>query len=110
MLDACHCAMMLRRKWRGVSGERAPPRDKLAHMLWAWLGSLLSILAIAGIHAYVSPAISLPVLVASFGASAVLLFGVPDGKLSRPRNFLGKLAIAGWRLAVTVAVNRVLGH
>jgi CBS-domain-containing membrane protein len=29
-------------------------------------------------------------LVASFGASAVLLYGVPESKLSQPRNLIGK--------------------
>jgi CBS-domain-containing membrane protein len=28
-------------------------------------------------------------LVASFGASAVLLYGVPESKLSQPRNLIG---------------------
>ena len=40
-------------------------------------------------HRHVSPQIDVPLLVASFGASAVLVFGVPDGKLSQPRNFVG---------------------
>ena len=29
-------------------------------------------------------------LVASFGASAVLLYGVPESKLSQPRNLIGE--------------------
>lgn len=33
-------------------------------------------------------------LVASFGASAVLLYGVPESKLSQPRNLIGKPAKA----------------
>lgn len=39
---------------------------------------------------WVSPQIDLPLLVASFGASAVLLFGVPEGKMSQPRNLFGE--------------------
>ncbi len=42
---------------------------------------------------YVSPHVELPVLVASFGASAVLLFGTPDSKLAQPRHFLGEQAM-----------------
>jgi CBS-domain-containing membrane protein len=30
-------------------------------------------------------------LVASFGASAVLLYGVPESKLAQPRNLIGAL-------------------
>ena len=35
------------------------------------------------------PAIDMRVLAPSFGASAVLVFAVPESKLSQPRNFLG---------------------
>jgi CBS-domain-containing membrane protein len=38
---------------------------------------------------WVSPDIDLPLLVGSFGASAVLLFAVVESKLSQPRNFMG---------------------
>ena len=31
-------------------------------------------------------------LVASFGASAVLLYGVPESKLAQPRNLIGAAA------------------
>jgi CBS domain-containing membrane protein len=37
---------------------------------------------------------ALPVLVASFGASAVLLFGVPESKLSQPRGCVGGHALS----------------
>ncbi len=37
------------------------------------------------------PAIDMRVLAPSFGASAVLVFAVPESKLSQPRNFLGGL-------------------
>jgi CBS-domain-containing membrane protein len=33
-------------------------------------------------------------LVASFGASAVLLYGVPESKLSQPRNLIGESTMA----------------
>lgn len=37
-----------------------------------------------------SPHVDLPLMIASFGASAVLLFGVPASKLGQPRNFVGE--------------------
>mmetsp|Transcript_28155 Transcript_28155/g.71777 ORF Transcript_28155/g.71777 Transcript_28155/m.71777 type:complete len:296 (-) Transcript_28155:952-1839(-) len=77
------------KKWGGVAGETPLPIPNLAQMVWSWLGSFLSILAISAVHQWVSPSIDLPLLVASFGASAVLLFGVPESKLAQPRNFLG---------------------
>ncbi len=41
------------------------------------------------------PQVSLPLMIASFGASAVLLFGVPASKLAQPRNFLGVCVCGG---------------
>lgn len=55
-------------------------------------GAFLSILWVAGINRYTEPNIDMRVLVPSFGASAVLLFSVPESKLSQPRNFLGERA------------------
>lgn len=77
------------KKWRGVPGQKPAPRDTWPHIMWTWIGSFVSIAIIAVINQEVSPQIDLPTLVASFGASAVLLFGAPDAKLSQPRNFIG---------------------
>lgn len=49
------------------------------------LGSLVGI----GVVAFVSLVYGKPLIVASFGASAVLVYGVPDAPLSQPRNVLG---------------------
>lgn len=49
----------------------------------------LGILWIAGINRYTLPDLDMRILNPTFGASAVLLFGVPESKLSQPRNFLG---------------------
>jgi CBS-domain-containing membrane protein len=48
----------------------------------SWLGSFLGI----GIVAILAMVYNKPMLVASFGASAVLLYGAPDAPLSQPRN------------------------
>lgn len=49
------------------------------------LGALLGI----GVVAIASLVYSEPLIVASFGASAVLIYGVPDAPLSQPRNVIG---------------------
>lgn len=80
------------------------------------LGTLLGI----GTVTYLSMQQNLPLLVASFGASAVLLYGVPEAAMARPRNVLGghfisalvgvscyQLLGAAWysmTLAVTLAI------
>lgn len=56
-----------------------PPLD----VILTWLGAFLGITAIALFaHQYTVP------VVASFGASAVLIYGVPDAPLSQPRNVI----------------------
>ena len=61
----------------------------------SWLGSFLGI-AVVAILAMVY---KMPMLVASFGASAVLIYGVPDAPLSQPRN-----VFFGHTLSATVGV------
>ncbi|SPF32478.1 HPP family protein [Candidatus Desulfosporosinus infrequens] len=56
-----------------------PPLD----VILTWVGAFLGITAIALFaHQYELP------VVASFGASAVLIYGVPDAPLSQPRNVI----------------------
>ncbi len=56
-----------------------PPLD----VILSWLGAFLGIAAITLFaHQYILP------VVASFGASAVLIYGVPDAPLSQPRNVI----------------------
>lgn len=67
-----------------------PPLDTLLSSLGAFLGiTFLSVLSLV---------YQMPMIVASFGASAVLVYGVPDAPLSQPRNVVfGHLvsAVAG---------------
>ena len=61
--------------WRGTSALK----------VWrAWLGSYCSLL-----DRFVAGDYGVPMLIGSFGASAVLLFAAPESPLSRPRNLLG---------------------
>lgn len=67
-----------------------PPRE----LIWSFIGAFLGIMSVAVLNQWLSPEIDLPLLVGSFGASAVLIFAVPDSKLSQPRNFLGGQVIS----------------
>lgn len=62
---------------------------------WSCLSGTLGILAIFGI----TDMVGYPLLIGSFGASAVLLFGAPDSPLTQPRNLVG-----GHLISATVAV------
>lgn len=77
-------------KWKG-KGEACLPRPPAFEMVVGWLGCFISILAIAALNRFASSRTGPvhPLIVASFGASAVLVFNIPDGKLSQPRNVAG---------------------
>ncbi|WP_053006475.1 MULTISPECIES: HPP family protein [Desulfosporosinus] len=67
--------------------QSPPPFD----IFISWMGTFLGI----GVVAILSMVYNMPMLVASFGASAVLLYGVPDAPLSQPRNvFFGHILSA----------------
>jgi len=64
----------------------------------SWLGAFLGI----GTVTALTLVYKMPLLVASFGASAVLVYGVPDVPLAQPRNVIGGHFLSAVT-AVTVA-------
>jgi len=110
------------RKWRGGL-DHPPPVPHLADLAWSFLGAFAAILAVSGLDAALwglppanplydarapaalpadpsaHPLGALPVLVASFGATAVLVFGAPESKLSQPRG-----CVCGHVLSAAVGV------
>ncbi|MBM9578781.1 HPP family protein [Leptospira sp. 201903070] len=68
----------------------SPPRPAYHQILWSWIGGTLAISLIA----LLSKTFDSPLIMAPFGASCVLLFGVPESPLSQPRNLLGGHLIA----------------
>jgi CBS domain-containing membrane protein len=72
----------------GGCGVSAPP---LSECFWAFIGSLIGI----GIVTYLTFLKDIPVLVASLGASACLIYGAPAAPFSQPRNaVIGQLVSA----------------
>jgi CBS-domain-containing membrane protein len=70
-------------------------RPPLSECFWALLGSFAGIGAVT----YLSLIQGIPVVVASLGASACLIYGVPSVPLAQPRN-----AIAGHLLSAAIGV------
>lgn len=69
-------------------------------------GAFLGIFAVAGINQALEPIMDTTLLIPSLGATAVLIFGVPESKLSQPRNVL----VGQWMSAVIgIATRNVLG-
>lgn len=56
---------------------------------WSFAGAFFGISAVAYIHYVLLNASDAVMLIGSFGASAVLLYGAPQAPLSQPRNLLG---------------------
>ena len=74
-------------KMRGISNS--PPPVNLSEIVWSWLGAFLGIATVALISYKVLDAIGLTMIIGSFGASAVLIYGAIKSPLAQPRNLLG---------------------
>jgi CBS-domain-containing membrane protein len=70
-------------KLRGDKAE-LPPRPSSRSIALAWLGGFVAIAAVATL----SSALSTVLILGSFGASCVLIFGYPDVPFSQPRNIV----------------------
>jgi CBS-domain-containing membrane protein len=80
-------------KMRG--GAKSPPRIGLGEIMWSCVGSAIGI----GLCAYLSSKFlavkDLTLLIGSFGASAVLVYGAVKSPFSQPRNLIGGHMISG---------------
>jgi CBS-domain-containing membrane protein len=70
-------------------GGQSPPKVGLFEVLWSWIGSFLGISAVALIHYKILDQTGLILIIGSFGASAVLIYGAIRSPLAQPRNLLG---------------------
>lgn len=66
--------------------DKRLPIPDLRELFWTFVGAFLSILAISAVNHFQGLDEHILYLVGSFGASAVLLFGVTESKLAQPRN------------------------
>lgn len=74
-------------KFRG--GKRVPPRAPSLEILWSAIGAFLGIIAVYEIgHFQEFPIEDSLFLVGSFGASAILIYGVPKSPYAQPRNLV----------------------
>jgi len=86
---------LMRCKLRGTHAPRS-----LKFATWGLISGTLSILAIFA----VTDLAGFPLLIGSFGASAVLLFGANDSPLAQPRNLVGGHLISAAAAVVIVAL------
>jgi CBS-domain-containing membrane protein len=74
-------------KMRGTA--KCPPMVSISEIVWSWIGAFLGIAIISGIHYTLLNETALVMVVGSFGASAVLLYGSPKSPFAQPRNLVG---------------------
>ncbi len=87
-------------------GAKSPPGVGLTEMLWSWIGAVIGI----GICGYLSSKYfeprDLTLIIGSFGASAVLVYGAIKSPFAQPRNLIGGHIISG---LVGVACYQLVG-
>jgi CBS-domain-containing membrane protein len=71
------------------STRGSPPRVSNEEILWSWIGSFLGIAAIAWVSQQYFEGLDSSLMIGSFGASAVLLYGAVRSPLAQPRNLIG---------------------
>jgi CBS-domain-containing membrane protein len=64
------------------------PMEK-SNIIWSWISSFLGILAISYFHSDFLDDRDLTLVIGSFGASAVLVYGAVNSPLAQPRNLIG---------------------
>lgn len=91
------------RKWRGTTAG-SPPRVRSDEVLLSWIGAALGIGLLGWIGQKFFAPHDLPLMIGSFGASCVLVYGAPRSPLAQPRNLMGGHLISAligvlcWRL------------
>lgn len=76
------------RKMLGTS-RGSPPRVSRAEVFWSWVGAFLGIGAVGLIGERFFAGTDLVMVIGSFGASAVLIYGAVRSPLAQPRNLIG---------------------
>ena len=70
-------------------GGQSPPRVGLMEVFWSWVGSFAGLATVSLIHYKILDQTGLLLIIGSFGASAVLIYGAIRSPLAQPRNLIG---------------------
>jgi len=71
------------------STRGSPPRVSNEEVLWSWIGAFLGISAVAWVSHLFFDGLDMALMIGSFGATAVLLYGAVRSPLAQPRNLIG---------------------
>jgi len=75
------------RKMKGTT--QSPPRVGFREICWSWIGGLLGIAAVGYLNDRLFEGSDYMLIIGSFGASAVLVFGAIKSPLAQPPNLIG---------------------
>jgi len=74
-------------KMKGTT--KSPPIVSLSEIGWSWLGAFLGMAPVTYINYNLLAKTDLVMVIGSFGASAVLIYGAIKSPLAQPRNLIG---------------------
>ena len=92
------------KKMRGTT--QSPPRVALSEVLWSWVGAVIGIALVGLLHARLVDQTGQALLIGSFGATAVLVYGAIRSPLAQPRNVLGGHVLSA---LIGVCAHEILG-
>ena len=69
--------------------SKSPPAVSLSEIAWSWIGAFLGIAAVSYINFNMLEETDMMMIIGSFGASAVLIYGAIKSPLAQPRNLIG---------------------
>ncbi len=76
--------------WAKMKGTaKSPPRVSRSEIVWSWIGAFLAIGVLGYFNDRLLAGSDLILLIGSFGASAVLVYGAIKSPLAQPRNLIG---------------------
>ncbi len=75
------------KKMKGTT--KSPPAVNLSEIILSWIGAFLGISSVAFLHYRLFEPMDLAMIIGSFGASAVLIYGAIRSPLAQPRNLIG---------------------
>ena len=79
--------LTLLKKMKGTT--KSPPAVNFFEIIWSWIGAFIGIAVVAYINYNLFDDTDMVMLIGSFGASAVLIYGAIRSPLAQPRNLLG---------------------
>jgi len=89
-------------KMKGTT--KSPPQVSLPEIFWSWIGAFIGIAAVAAINFQLLEETDMIMIIGSFGASAVLIYGAIRSPLAQPRNLIGGHVISA---IIGVAVYKI---